>query len=93
MLKRKRNRRMYRKRRGGVNTMSVLEMPLKEKGVIVRLNTTDQQKLKKLMAVGIIPGVTVEVVQKFPSFLLKIGKYTMIAVDKDIADKIFVNLQ
>lgn len=91
--RRKRNRKMHRKRHRESRTISVLEMQVNEKGVIAQLNTTDQQKLRKLMAMGIIPGVEVKVIQKFPSYLLQVGKYTMIAVDNDIAGEIFVKLE
>ena len=47
------------------------------------------KKLQKLMAMGILPGVSIQVVQKFPSFILKIG-HSQIAMDEEMAKDIFI---
>lgn len=59
------------------------------KGKVAYLHTGDNKKLRKLMTMGILPGVLVEVVQTFPSHVFKIG-HMQIAVDKEIAKDIFI---
>jgi DtxR family Mn-dependent transcriptional regulator len=45
--------------------------------------------LSKLMALGVLPGCRVQLLQRFPSFLLRIGLSQM-AVDRTIAEAIHV---
>lgn len=45
--------------------------------------------LAKLLALGILPGCPIEMVQRFPSFLFRIG-HTQVAVDGRIAGAIRV---
>ena len=42
-----------------------------------------------ILAMGILPGVPVEVIQTYPSYVSQAGQ-TQIAVDNEIADDIFV---
>jgi DtxR family Mn-dependent transcriptional regulator len=48
-------------------------------------------RLDRLGGLGIVPGARVKLHQKFPSFVIEIGE-TTVAVDRDIADEIFVKL-
>lgn len=59
------------------------------KGKVAYLHTKDNKKLQKLMAMGILPGVSIQVVQKFPSFVLKIG-HSQIALDEEMARDVFI---
>ncbi len=59
------------------------------KGRVAYLHTRDNKKLQKLMTMGILPGVTIEVIQTFPSYVFRIG-HTQIAVDKEMANDIFI---
>jgi Fe2+ transport system protein FeoA len=43
------------------------------------------------MAMGLLPGTAIQLMQNFPSYVFKLG-YTQFAVDKKIADEIFVKL-
>ena len=56
---------------------------------ITGINTKDVRVLKKMMAMGILPGMTVKVIQKYPSVVFKVGN-TVLAVDNNIADCIEV---
>ncbi|MBZ4666307.1 FeoA family protein [Mahella sp.] len=69
---------------------SVADMQTGQKAAIMALNMNDQDTVRKLMALGIVVGSDVELVQSFPSYVIKVG-YTQIAIDKDIASSIFVN--
>ena len=44
--------------------------------------------LKKI-AMGILPNVNIKVLQKFPSYVLQMGK-SQFAVDKELAGRVFV---
>lgn len=72
--------------------LSLVEMELGQEGRVARLNTKDPRKVRKLMAMGIIPGIPVKIIQKFPSYVLKVGSYTWITVDRDMVGEIFVAL-
>jgi len=71
--------------------LNLSELKPKQKGIITDLNTSDKNILKKLMSMGILPGLPLEVVQTFPSYVFKVG-YTQVAVDKTIAQAILVTL-
>jgi DtxR family Mn-dependent transcriptional regulator len=60
-------------------------------GKVAYLHTRDSKELKKLMAMGLLPGTAIQLMQDFPSYVFKLG-YTQFAVDKKIADEIFVKL-
>jgi len=48
-------------------------------------------KLQKLMAMGVLPGAPISLVQSFPSYVFQLYQ-TQFAVDKEIADAIYVRL-
>lgn len=62
-----------------------------EKGKIAYIHSTDQSKLQKMIAMGVLPGVEISLLQSFPSFLFQIGN-SQFAVDESIADEIFVRI-
>jgi DtxR family Mn-dependent transcriptional regulator len=49
-------------------------------------------ELQKLMAMGMLPGAPITLLQSFPSYVFQVGQ-TKFAVDKEIADAIYVRLQ
>jgi DtxR family Mn-dependent transcriptional regulator len=60
-------------------------------GEIAYVLSEDPEKLKKLMAMGILPGMRVQLVRQFPSYVFDIG-HTQYAVDREMADEIYVRL-
>jgi DtxR family transcriptional regulator, Mn-dependent transcriptional regulator len=60
-------------------------------GKVAYLHTRDSKELKKLMAMGLLPGTAIQLMQSFPSYVFKLG-YTQFAVDKKIADEIYVKI-
>lgn len=62
------------------------------KGRIAYLHTRDNNKIQKLMTMGLLPGVSIEVVQKFPSYILKIG-HSQVAMDKEMIRDVYVRLK
>jgi len=77
-------------------SLTSLIAPLKELkrgqfGQIAYLHMENPQRLHKLMAMGVLPGVTLKVKETYPSFVFEAG-YSQFAVDEEIAGDIFVRL-
>lgn len=70
---------------------SLIVLKQGQKGIVAELDTNDESILKKLMSMGILPGMPLKVIQTFPSYVFQVG-YTQIAVDKTIASAILVNV-
>jgi DtxR family Mn-dependent transcriptional regulator len=71
---------------------SIIDMKKGTKGKIAYLHTMDNKKLQKLMAMGLLPGVSIQMIQKFPSYVLKIG-HAQVAMDKEMVKDIFIRLR
>ena len=56
-----------------------------------RMGVKGGELIKKLMAMGLLPGTPVKLIQSFPSYVFRLG-YTQFAVDRKIADEIYVKL-
>jgi DtxR family Mn-dependent transcriptional regulator len=62
-----------------------------QRGHIAYLRMDEPKRLQKLMAMGILPGVPIGLLRRFPSYVFEAG-LSQFAVDKDIASDIFVRL-
>ena len=62
-----------------------------QKGKVAYIYAPESSKLQKLMAMGILPGAPISLIQSFPSYAFQAGQ-TQFAVDKEIADAIYVRL-
>jgi DtxR family Mn-dependent transcriptional regulator len=62
-----------------------------QKGKVAYIYAPETGKLQKLMAMGVLPGAPIGLIQEFPSFVFQAGQ-TQFAVDKEIADAIYVRL-
>jgi DtxR family Mn-dependent transcriptional regulator len=62
-----------------------------KKGKVAYIYAPETGKLQKLMAMGVLPGAPIDLIQEFPSFVFQAGQ-TQFAVDKEIADAIYVRL-
>lgn len=71
--------------------LKLIGLKPKQQGIIAKLDTSDKNILKKLMAMGILPGIPLKMVQTFPSYVFQVG-YTQVAVDKAIAQTIIVSI-
>ena len=74
--------------------MKPLVLPLTElnpgeDGRIVFIAPKEHKRLDKLTTFGVVPGSTIKLRQKTPSFIIKIGE-TDLAIDTDIAKEIYV---
>jgi DtxR family Mn-dependent transcriptional regulator len=63
-----------------------------QKGKVVYIQTEDHNMLKKLMAMGILPGKTITLIQRTPSFVFSVGK-TQVVVDAELASSIYVRVE
>jgi ferrous iron transport protein A len=63
----------------------------KAQGVITDITNKDEKIVKKLLAMGLHKGMQITLEQRFPSFVIKVGR-TRIAIDKDIASSIKVKV-
>ncbi|ADI74997.1 iron (metal) dependent repressor, DtxR family [Methanohalobium evestigatum Z-7303] len=68
------------------------ELKLNQKGKIAYFEIQDNEKLQKLMSMGILPGMPVTLVQSYPSYVFDLDQ-TRYAVDKEMADYIFVRVE
>lgn len=67
------------------------ELDVKDKGEIAYLHTKDNSQMQKLMGIGMLPGMSVMLLQKFPSYVLQLGQ-SQFAIDKELASSIYVRL-
>jgi DtxR family Mn-dependent transcriptional regulator len=65
------------------------EMEAGQGGRIMYIHTHGESSIRKLMAMGVLPGFDVSLVQRYPSYVFRVGQ-TQIAVDAEIASEIFV---
>ncbi|MEI7904915.1 MAG: metal-dependent transcriptional regulator [Candidatus Firestonebacteria bacterium] len=68
------------------------ELRLGEKGKIAYIQASSQGNLNKMMAMGVLPGNPITLIQSFPSYLFKVGN-SQFAVDGSIAKEIFVRIE
>jgi DtxR family Mn-dependent transcriptional regulator len=61
------------------------------KGKVAYIYAPELSKLQKLMVMGILPGAPISLIQSFPSYVFQAGQ-TQFAVDKEIADAIYIRL-
>lgn len=73
-----------------VNNINALQMKSGDKGIISALDTSNVQRVRKLMALGILPGMALSVIQKFPTWVFQVGN-TQVALDNDCASCIIVD--
>jgi len=69
--------------------MPLSEMKKGQKGRIAYIQTNDREMLKRIMAMGALPGSAVTLLLHFPAPVFQIGE-SQFAIDKDMADRIRV---
>ena len=70
--------------------LSLDELNKGEKAKIAYIQTEDKDLLKKIIAMGILPGLSVKMLHKFPSYVIKVGE-SQFAIDKEFASQIKVS--
>jgi Fe2+ transport system protein FeoA len=76
-------------RRPGTEPVSLTTLRAGQSGRVVHVAPGDPQLMVKLSSLGVLPGAIVELQQKFPAAVVRVGE-TTVALDGEIAAEIFV---
>jgi len=74
---------------GDLGIVPLTEFKSGQVGEIAYILTEDNKKMQKLMAMGVLPGNKITLVQSFPSYIFRVG-YSEFAIDTNLAREIFV---
>lgn len=74
---------------GDLGIVALTELKSGEGGEIAYIQTDDNKKMQKLMAMGVLPGNKIVLAQSFPSYVFRVG-YSEFAIDTNLAREIFV---
>ncbi len=72
-----------------VNVVTLANLEVGQHGRIFSLTNSNPNKVRKLLALGLYPGLPIRVIQKFPSYVIQVG-HTQLAVDRETAQSIEV---
>lgn len=74
---------------GDLGVVPLTELKSGEEGDIAYLQSCDDKKMQKLMALGVLPGNRIRLLQTFPSYIFRVG-FSEFAVDTAMAREIIV---
>jgi len=74
---------------GDLGVVPLTEFKSGQEGEIAYIQTDDSKKMQKLMAMGVLPGNRIILLQAFPSYIFRVG-YSEFAIDSNLAKEIFV---
>jgi DtxR family transcriptional regulator, Mn-dependent transcriptional regulator len=77
------------RRKGDLGVVPLTELKSNEEGEIAYIQTEDNKKMQKLMAMGVLPGNRIVLIQTFPSYIFRVG-FSEFAIDTNMAREIFV---
>ncbi|HET6419000.1 MAG TPA: metal-dependent transcriptional regulator [Geobacteraceae bacterium] len=77
------------RRSGDLGVVPLTELKPGDEGEIAYIQTEDDKKMQKLMAMGVLPGNRIRLSQTFPSYIFRVG-YSEFAIDTNMAKEIFV---
>ncbi|SNB44759.1 metal-dependent transcriptional regulator [Geobacter sp. DSM 9736] len=77
------------KKSGDLGVVPLTELRANDEGEIAYIQTKDDKKMQKLMAMGVLPGNRIVLQQTFPSFIFRVG-FSEFAIDTAMAREIFV---
>lgn len=77
------------RRSGDLGVVPLTEFKSGQEGEIAYIQTEDNKKMQKLMAMGVLPGNRIKLVQSFPSYIFRVG-FSEFAIDAALAREIFV---
>lgn len=72
-----------------VHCRPLAELAPGDEGYIACVQSHDQRAFHKLMAMGILPGNPIRLLRRSPMHVFQVG-FSQFAVDRDIAEKIYV---
>jgi DtxR family Mn-dependent transcriptional regulator len=74
---------------GDLGVVPLTEFKSGQEGEIAYIQTEDNKKMQKLMAMGVLPGNKIVLVQAYPSYIFRVG-FSEFAIDTNLAREIFV---
>lgn len=74
---------------GDLGIVSLTEFRPGQEGEIAYIQTDDDKKMQKLMAMGVLPGNRILLIQAFPSYIFRVG-FSEFAIDSNLAREIFI---
>ena len=74
---------------GDLGVVPLTEFKSGQEGEIAYIQTDDNKKMQKLMAMGVLPGNRIVLTQAFPSYIFRVG-FSEFAIDTALAREIFV---
>ncbi|QWV91986.1 metal-dependent transcriptional regulator [Geomonas oryzisoli] len=74
---------------GDLGVVPLTELKPGDDGDIAYIQTEDSKKMQKLMAMGVLPGNRISLLQAFPSYIFRVG-FSEFAIDSAMAREIFV---
>jgi len=74
---------------GDLGVVPLTEFKSGQEGEIAYIQTEDSKKMQKLMAMGVLPGNRIVLVQAYPSHIFRVG-FSEFAIDTNLAKEIFV---
>ena len=74
---------------GDLGVVPLTEFKSGQEGEIAYIQTDDNKKMQKLMAMGVLPGNRIVLTQAYPSYIFRVG-YSEFAIDSNLAKEIFV---
>lgn len=77
------------KAQGDLGVVPLTEFKSGQEGEIAYIQTEDNKKMQKLMAMGVLPGNKIVLEQAYPSYIFRVG-YSEFAIDSNLAKEIFV---
>jgi DtxR family transcriptional regulator, Mn-dependent transcriptional regulator len=63
--------------------------PLEVDGVVAGFQTRSRRDIHKLMAIGVLPGVSIRLLRRSPSYVFQVG-YSQFTIDRELAEKVLV---
>jgi ferrous iron transport protein A len=62
-----------------------------ERGIVKFCNIKDEKFLEELISMGVIPGNSITLEQRFPCFVIRVGE-NRLTLQKEIARRIYVRI-
>jgi ferrous iron transport protein A len=80
---------MFSKFRIAGSSLALLKIG--ERGIVKFCNIKDEKILKELISMGVIPGASITLEQRFPCFVIKVEE-NRLTLQKEIARRIYVRI-
>jgi DtxR family Mn-dependent transcriptional regulator len=69
--------------------MPLTDLGRNKKAKVSYLQTENRSSLQKMIAMGILPKTKINLIQKFPSYVIQVGK-SQFTIDKELAGNVYV---